>query len=213
MATKQVTKASAVTWTESHPWGDFRPLVGATDAAGSTYLVAPAHTNGQVTVTFATATAGVLTLIGPDDEETGGGGNLDLPAPSASAAIPPHENAVLVEIAAPGEITRTGETADSGDSLWIGHAAGYLKRSSRILVSNGQQITVNADTFWIRDLQGVPVVETPGARWSSTTVVVDDMRTGTAVRRRFLVRGMEHRGTGLQHVDSVRLDLGDEQTV
>lgn len=208
MGAHQYNKASALTWTQTHPWGNTHPYVIVTDTNGNTYLVAPEHTNGNVTITFATATAGVLTLIGPDD-----GGSIELPAPQSSLAIPPHENAVLVEIAAPGEITRTGETADSGTSLWIGHAAGYLKRSSRILVSNGQQVTVNADTFWIRDLQGVPVVETPGARWSSTTVVVDDMRTGTAVRRRFLVRGMEHRGTGLQHVDSVRLDLGDEQTV
>ena len=201
----------AASWTMTHPWGPIHPAVIAVDTAGATWLVAPDYSvDGQVTVTFGTPVAGTLTLIG-DHVGTGSPAPI-LPAPVPSICRPPFQNAVLVGIAQPSPVDAYGDPAGTGDLLWAGTAAGYLRRSRGTVVSGGQQVQVISDRFVIRDLAGVPVVETPGARWAGSTVTIDDMRTGVAVRRQFTVQSMVHAATG-SSVDSLRLDLTDETQV
>lgn len=201
----------AASWTMTHPWGPIHPAVIAVDTAGATWLVAPDYSvDGQVTVTFGTPVAGTLTLIG-DHVGTGSPAPI-LPAPVPSICRPPFQNAVLVGIAQPSPVDAYGDPAGTGDLLWAGTAAGYLKQSSGTVVSGGQQVTVAKNVLWIRDLAGVPVIETPGARWAGSTITVDDMRTGTPVRRRFTVRHMTHAAAGTS-VDNLRLELSDETVV
>lgn len=201
----------ATSWTMNHPWAGVRPAVIAVDTAGATWLVAPDYSiDGQVTITFGTPVAGTLTLIG-DHIGTAGPAPV-LPAPVPSACRPPSENAVLVGIAKPAPVDEYGDPAGAGDLLWAGTAAGYLKQSAGTVVSGGQQVTVNQSLFWIRDLAGVPVIETPGARWAGSTVTLDDMRGGTPVRRQFTVRHMTHAAAGTS-VDNLRLELSDETSV
>ena len=195
----------------SHPWGTVHPAVIAVDTSGATWLVAPDYTiDGQVTISFGTPVAGTLTLIG--DYANIAAPAPVLPAPVPTVCRPPFENAVLAGIAKPGQVDEYGDPAGNGDLLWAGAAPGYLRRSRGTVVSGGQQVQVISDRFVIRDLAGVPVVETPGARWAGSTVTIDDMRTGVAVRRQFTVQAMVHSATG-SSVDSLRLDLTDETQV
>lgn len=118
------------------------------------------------------------------------------------------DNAVLIEIATPGPL------ADNGDpgtpvTVWTGRAAGYLKRARRNILAASAQVIVATDTFTILDSELAPAIEDAGPDWSASSVVIEDMRTGTVVRRRFTVNAMEHRAAGTI-VDSVRLELQAE---
>lgn len=73
MAEISQTFTSSTSWTLAHPWGNVQPYVVATRNDSRPLEVGPEYTNGQVVVTFKVATAGTLTLHGPD---TGGGGAL-----------------------------------------------------------------------------------------------------------------------------------------
>jgi hypothetical protein len=119
-------------------------------------------------------------------------------------------NAVLTEIAAPGPL------ADNGDpgtpvAVWTGRAPGYLKRSSKSILSAETNVKVPVDTFTILDSAGAPIVAEPGPDWEASTVVIEDRRTGVAVARRFTVNAAEHRAAGTI-VDSLRLELNAETT-
>lgn len=199
--------SAATTWTAEHTF-TVNPYVGVVDDNGNTLLVAPDYTTpGQVTVRFATATAGTLTLIGPID-------GLDFvppPARPGGLGAGPWRNARLIEIRQPPAVDVNGDQATLGDLLWAGVAAGYLKRERRTVTVDGASTNLSRDVFWITDLEGVPVVETPGARWAGSQILVDDLRTATPVRRRFTVKHMEHRAAGLA-VDNLRLEL-DAETV
>lgn len=204
----QQTFASAAQWQMNHAWGDLHPYTGVTDNAGNAILVAPVYTNGVVTVNFGTPTAGIMTLIG--DNTGGGGGGGPMVAPTSSAALGMRGNAVLVQIRKAGQPDRHGEITAPGQVLWIGQAPGYLRRERRTVISAGQSVHINDDQLFMRDLEGVPIIETPGARWEGSVVTIDDMRAATTVRREFTVRSMRHAATGLT-VDSLRLDLFNEQ--
>ena len=206
--------SAATTWTAEHTF-TVNPYVGVVDDNGNTLLVAPDYTTpGQVTVRFATATAGTLTLIGPID-------GLDFvppPARPGGLGAGPWRNAKLIEIRSAPPVDMNGDIDGIGNLLWAGQAYGYLKRERRtVLVDRitgdiGRASTdVVRDLLWVTDLEGVPVVETPGARWAGSQILVDDLRTATPVRRRFTVKHMEHRAAGLA-VDNLRLEL-DAETV
>lgn len=208
MAAHQYSKTSALTWTQTHPWGAIHPYVVVTDSNQNARLVAPDYTvDGQVTIRFSQPTAGVLTLIGPDD--TSGGGNPVLPAPEASKASGPWGNAVLVMVSKPGDPDAYGDVTTDGVAMWVGQAAGYLKRETRHVIEDGRSVMVKRDVLWLTDTAGAPVVESPGARWQGSQVTVDDLRLSTPVRRVFTVAGMEHRAAGTA-VDNVRLELAEE---
>jgi hypothetical protein len=117
-------------------------------------------------------------------------------------------NATLIEIARPGALAANG---DPGDPVvvWSGAAAGYLKRIRSASVSGGETTYVRRDTFTLLASAGAPVLEQAGANWEAYTVVIDDQRGLSAVRRRFTVRGMENRAAGTP-VDSIRLELDRE---
>lgn len=119
-------------------------------------------------------------------------------------------NAVLTKITGPGAPDAYGQPATGAD-LWVGRAAGYLKRIRRSAISGGQQIPVRVDTFTILTTVGAPALEAAGADWEATTVVIEDRRTMPPTARRFRVKAMEHRAAGLL-VDSVRLELEAEAT-
>lgn len=121
-------------------------------------------------------------------------------------------NAALVEIRGAGEIDRSGDTTPDGPVLWAGTAAGYLKRKRRTVISGGQQVRDDIDVFTILDTAGAPVLEAAGPDWEAATIVVDDQRTGTTIRKRFTVDAMEHRAAGTI-ADSVRCELSGETTV
>lgn len=119
-------------------------------------------------------------------------------------------NAVLLTITGPGAPDEYGDTT-TGSVVWQGRAPGYLKRQDRTIVSGGTQVDLKRDTFTILVSAGAPVLEVAGPDWEATTVVIDDLRGVSPVRRRFMVVAMEHRAAGTP-VDSVRLEL-DTETV
>lgn len=209
-----LTFTAALSWTATHTF-DVNPYVGVVDSNGNTLLVAPDYTvPGEVTIHFDTPTAGTLTLIGPG--QTG-----SYPTPVATPGglgAGPWRNARLIEIRSAPPVDMNGDIDGIGNLLWAGQAYGYLKRERRtVLVDRitgdiGRASTdVVRDLLWVTDLEGVPVVETPGARWAGSQILVDDLRTATPVRRRFTVKHMEHRAAGLA-VDNLRLEL-DAETV
>lgn len=120
-------------------------------------------------------------------------------------------NALLVEIAQPGPLDRNGDPG-APVAVWSGSAAGYLKRVRRSTVSGGQQVTVHLDVFTLLGSQGAPVLEQAGPDWEASTVVIEDQRGSTPVRRRFTVTEMENRAAGTI-ADSVRLELDNETVV
>lgn len=115
------------------------------------------------------------------------------------------DNAVLTQIAAPGPLDTNGDPG-TPVPVWTGRAPGYLKRVRRSVLANGVQVRINVDIFTILSSVGAPPLEVAGADWEAHTVVIDDMRTGTVVTRRFTVNGMENR-VGGTIVDSLRLEL------
>jgi hypothetical protein len=117
-------------------------------------------------------------------------------------------NATLVEIAEPGPLAANGDPGDPV-AVWAGRASGYLKRVRKQVLSGGAQVRLATDTFTILDTELAPVIEEAGADWEASSVVIEDMRTGTVVARRFMVNAMEHRAAGTI-VDSVRLELEGE---
>lgn len=119
-------------------------------------------------------------------------------------------NAVLVSITGPGSPDAYGDTI-TGTVVWSGRAAGYLKRVHKTIVSGGQEVDVRRDIFTILNTAGAAVLEVSGADWEATTVVIDDLRGPSPVRRRFTVVAMENRAAGTP-LDSVRLEL-DTETV
>lgn len=210
----QETFTATTTWTMEHPWGEEIPYVTAIDSNGDVRLVAPIFTDGQVQIVWGQATAGtlVLQLIGDNESPV-----PELAArPFVSAAW---RNSFLVEIRSAPSVDENGDQADLGVLLWAGQAGAYLSRKRRTqgrqrmgTDAGAQSVEVDTDVLWITDLEGVPVIESPGARWKGSQVTVDDCRTATPVRRRFTVRAMEHRAAGLD-VDNVRLELDAEVTV
>lgn len=118
------------------------------------------------------------------------------------------DNAVLVEISTPGPLDAFG---DPGTPVvaWTGRAGGYLKRVRRNVLSGGATVRLTTDTFTILDSAAAPVIEEAGPDWTASTVVIDDMRTSTPVRRRFTVNALEHRAAGTI-VDSLRIELEGE---
>lgn len=209
MATIEQAFTNSASWTINHPWTTLHPAHVVVDNLGNTVLVAPVYGNGSVTVNFGTPMTGVMTLFGGDDAAPTGTGPFTLPL-SVTKASGPFANAVLVKIEAPGEVDENGDHSTDGVVLWAGRAAGYLKRSDHTVVQAGQSIRLDTDLFYLRDVQGVPVVETPGASWKGSLVTIDDLRTGSAYRSKFRVYAMEHRAAGLP-VDSLRLELDNEQ--
>lgn len=203
--------AAALSWTQEHDFGPgVHPYCVVVDSLGQTRLTVPDYTvDGQVTIRFNVATAGVLSIWDP----TLAGGGIEVPPPEASRASPPFENAVLVEIRGPGKSDRFGKPDGTGNPLWVGNAPGYIKRAKKHSKSGETDKLAKTDVFYIRDLQGVPVIEEPGASWEASTVTIDDLRKGSVVRRRFTVRETNHSATGLLDVDSLRLDLSTETEV
>lgn len=199
--------AAALSWTQPHNFGPgVHPYCVVVDDLGQTRLTVPDYTvDNQVTIRFHTPTAGVLSIWDP----TLIGGGIEVPPPEASLAHGGDGNAVLVEIRKAGEPDRTGKITIPGNPMWVGAASGYLRRDAKTVVSGGQSVHVKTDEFFIRDLAGVPVIETPGARWEASTVLIDDLRTGSVVRRRFTVRSMRHAAAGTA-VDSLKLELTGE---
>jgi hypothetical protein len=200
--------AASLSWTMSHPWGTVHPAPVVTDSGGHTWLVAPDFGDGTITVSFSEALAGTLTLYGPEVPD----GPVVLPPAIDATPTPPFENAVLIEVRAPGEPDRSGEITALGDVLWVGRAPGYLKRPRTTVVSGGQEINVKRDTLILRALLGVPTRVTPGAQWDGSSIVVDDFRDGHAVRSRFAVKSADLRATG-SIVDSLRLELTHEELI
>jgi hypothetical protein len=198
---------NSTSWTVYHPWRTLHPAHVVVDNLGNTVLVAPEYGDGSVTVEFGSPLTGVMTLIGGEEAPTGTG-PFTLPL-STTRASGPFANAVLVQIESAGEVDENGDQSDDGIVLWVGRAAGYLKRSDHTVVQGGQSIRLDTDLLYLRDVQGVPVVETPGASWRGSLVTIDDLRTGSAVRSKFRVYAMEHRAAGLP-VDSLRLELDNE---
>lgn len=206
---------AALSWTVEHTF-NVNPYVGVVDSNGDTLLVAPDYTvPGEVTVRFDVATAGTLTLIGPVE----GMDFVPPPARPGGLGAGPWRNARLIEIRRAPSVDLNGDQDELGDLLWAGQAFGYLKRENRTVLvdrltnSFGRASTeVQRDVLWITDLEGVPVVETAGARWKGSQVTVDDLRASTPVRRRFTVKHMEHRAAGLD-VDNLRLELDAEVVV
>jgi hypothetical protein len=119
-------------------------------------------------------------------------------------------NAVLTQIATPGPLSDNGDPG-TPVQVWSGRAAGYLKRTRKSVLSNGAQVRVVLDVFWILDSELAPVIEVAGADWEASSVVIEDQRTATPVQRRFTVSSMEHRAAGTE-VDSVRMELEGEKT-
>ena len=206
---------AATEWVAEHEFG-VNPVCIVVDSNGDMLLVAPDYTvAGQVTIRFDVATAGTLTLIGPVEGQ-------DFVAPPVipgGLGAGPWRNALLTEIRAAPSVDVNGDQDELGDLLWAGAANGYLKRERRtVLVDRitgdiGRASTeVQRDILWITDLEGVPVIESPGARWKGSQITVDDLRTSTPVRRRFTVKHMEHRAAGLD-VDNLRLELDAEVVV
>jgi hypothetical protein len=193
--------------TIEHPWRTLHPAHVVVDNDMNTLLVAPVYGDGFVTFEFGSPTSGVATLIGGDEASTGGG-PFTMPLAGTRAAGP-FANAVLVQIESAGEVDENGDQSDEGVVLWAGRAAGYLKRFDRTAVQGGQSVRLDTDLFYIRNVQGVPVVETPGAAWKGSLVTIEDLRTGSGSRSKFRVYAMEHRAAGLP-VDSVRLELDSE---
>jgi hypothetical protein len=122
----------------------------------------------------------------------------------------PLANAVLTQIAAPGDLARNGDPGTPVE-VWAGRAAGYLKRTRKSVLSGGAQVRVVTDVFTILASSGAPVIEIAGADWEASTVVIEDQRTAVPVVRRFGVAAMENRAAGTI-VDSVRLELEGEST-
>lgn len=117
-------------------------------------------------------------------------------------------NAVLTEIAAPGPADRNGDPG-APVPVWTGRAEGYLKRERRTVLSAGAMADVRRDIFWLLNNAGAPALAAAGPDWEASTVVIEDMRSGTPVPRRFTVSGFENRVTGTP-VDNMRLELDAE---
>jgi hypothetical protein len=126
-------------------------------------------------------------------------------------------NATLVAITGPGAPDRYGDTP-AGPDLWTGEAMGFLEHPDSSVVGQNQSVGSEeanvrrqATTFEVYDLEGAAVVERSGADWAATTVLLDDRRLPTAVRRRFTVTAVEHNADGT--LDSVSMRLGAEVKV
>ncbi|HZP14702.1 MAG TPA: hypothetical protein VFA96_02680 [Nocardioides sp.] len=118
-------------------------------------------------------------------------------------------NATLQEIRGPSPIDGYGNPTGQGPVLWAGSANGYLKRARRQRKQSGEADRGLTDTFTILRTALAGALEVAGPAWEATTVVIADQRTGTTIRRRFSVRGMENRAAGTI-ADSVRLELTGE---
>jgi hypothetical protein len=117
-------------------------------------------------------------------------------------------NATLVEIASPGPLQGNGDPG-TPQTVWTGAVVGYLKRARRTSVSGSVNVPSRRDSFVLLRSQGAPAVEQAGGEWEAYTVVIVDRRTPTAVKRRYMVRGMENRAASTK-VDSIRLELDPE---
>jgi hypothetical protein len=120
-------------------------------------------------------------------------------------------NSVLTEIRGPGAVGPSGDTDSTGPVLWTGRVDGYLQRTRKTVVADGQQARVALDVFHMLTSNGSPVLEQAGPDWDATTIVIEDRRTIPVLARRFTVDMMQLSAAGTP-VDSIRLELSGETT-
>jgi hypothetical protein len=115
-------------------------------------------------------------------------------------------NADLTAIHGPGVPDGNGDPAP-GPLLWSGTARGYLTRTDRTVLSDGQQTRLKVDVFQLPAIAGAPILEAAGPDWTATTVTILDRRAqATPVELTFRVAAMENRVTGTI-LDQVRLEF------
>lgn len=116
------------------------------------------------------------------------------------------DNAVLVEVASPGPLASNGD-AGVPVPVWTGRAGGYLKRGRNESRSNNADVLTDTITFTLlRTVADVASLISTGSDAQASSVVIDDMRTGVAVRARYRVNAFENRAAGTI-VDSLKLTL------
>lgn len=120
------------------------------------------------------------------------------------------ENAVLLEINAPGAQDAYGDVAAAGATLWTGRAKCYLKRASHETFHDGLADHQRTDVLYVRRAAGAPPVETSGIQPDASTVLVEDRRDKTPVTTRLRVYDVSNRA-GETIADSIRMVLGDER--
>lgn len=123
------------------------------------------------------------------------------------------ENCTVVDVRRPGALDRYGDVSDPSDAspIWEGRVPAHIRREEIHGTESNRSTRLERDVLYIRGAYGVPVSEiTPGDQKSGSTVLVDDLRGSTTVRRRFRVVKVSNRAAGTI-ADSVRLELDDER--
>jgi hypothetical protein len=123
----------------------------------------------------------------------------------------PGTNSVLTAVEAPGSLDRTGRPTAAGAPVWTGAAPGFLVRREQLLEQGKAQdeqreLRTRDHTLTLFRIDGAPMTEIAGPDSTAQTIVLEDMRTGTAIRRRWTIVGTELVANGLD-ADHVVLHL------
>lgn len=131
-------------------------------------------------------------------------------------------NAYVTALSQPGAPDRNGDVSASGDDAWVGRCPAYLRRvRTRVMTTRGdvgdgsqriQWSSVFRDMLVVQSPPQALLAAVPGDDAQGWTVVVEDRRPIAQRTSRFRVVTVDHRAAGTR-VDSLRLELDDEQTV
>jgi hypothetical protein len=129
-------------------------------------------------------------------------------------------NVTILELRGPGTVDGYGEVDDNetGSVQWTGEVGGHLRRSREFGTGNRTtDVTSTGGTVVEADEIAILRAELPesvltqaGGEGVGWTVLFDDLRTGSAVRRRARVSGVVTEGDGFL-ADKVVLQLEEEQ--